>query len=133
MMISAFMPPMEFCGFYAMRTTFRLLDRSFSSDTSKTKKRNNQQYIDLYSGPDYLIHFRYSTLLLHSSICMIYGTACPSLYLIALLAFVILHINERLAICYSYRQPAAIDDRLTNSCLNIMQTIPAISLMFVWW
>ena len=32
MMISAFMPPMEFCGFYGMRLVKRLLDRSFKSD-----------------------------------------------------------------------------------------------------
>lgn len=32
MMISALMPPMEFCGFYGMRFVKRILDRAFSSD-----------------------------------------------------------------------------------------------------
>lgn len=109
------------------------MDRSFTSDSYRSKKANSQLYIDLYSGADYALHARYSTLLLHCSVCLIYGTACPILYLIAFCAFFVLHINERLAICYSYKQPAAIDDRLTRHCLQIMTYLPIVSLMFVWW
>lgn len=40
MIINSIMPIAEAAGFWGMRIGFRMLDRSFSSDTYKSKKKS---------------------------------------------------------------------------------------------
>lgn len=42
MMFNVYWPAFEFCAFYGMRTTFRLLDRSFRCNSDVTKKTTIQ-------------------------------------------------------------------------------------------
>lgn len=110
MMISAVFPIGEFCGFWCLKYFMQLKDRSFTADEYHTKKESVQMYAELYTGPEYLVHFRYSNILLHVGIAFMYGTAMPLLYPIACLAFLVLFINERLLICYYYRMPPAFSE-----------------------
>lgn len=96
MVISMFMPIIEFLINYSMKTALRCLDRKFKSDYYITQKKNIQLYIDTYSGPDFVIHYRFSQIMNIVFVCMLYGTALPILYPIGLLSLIILHISERL-------------------------------------
>ena len=67
MAISAFMPYIEVMIAIIMKQIFRILDRGFfrSVDAYKaTKKTTKQAFIDLYAGPEYMIHFKYSTVIM---------------------------------------------------------------------
>lgn len=109
MLINAFMPVIEFCIFWCMREGFRRLDRGFGRDTYKSKKKSIQQYVDIYSGPDFMIHFRFSSLMNTTFVTMMYGTALPILFPISLIAFCVLYTLERCLVFYYYKQPPAFD------------------------
>lgn len=80
-----------------------------------------------------MIHFRYSTILNIVFICSMYGTAMPLVFPIALLAFVILYISERLQIFYFYKQPPAFDEKLTMNTLRMLLYSPLVFISFTYW
>lgn len=133
MIISAVFPLMEFSGYWTLNTFKRLRDKSFTSNKNLTKTPSPQAYIDLHAGPAYAIHYRYSSILLHVGISFVYGAAMPLLYPIAFLAYLILHVNERLLVCYYYREPPAFDEKLTLLCIKFIKCVPLLSLPVAFW
>jgi hypothetical protein len=133
MFMTALWPLIEFVMFYSIMNFSRCLDRGFSSDTFITGMPTVQAYIDLYAGPEYLIHYRYSTILLNIGVAFLYGTGMPYLYVCALLAFIILYLNERLLVCYYYREPPAFDEKMTLMVLDLVKYVPLMMLPFVFW
>ena len=134
-MISVAMwPIIEFFGFYGMRFTFRLLDRGICScDTYKTKKRTIQQYIDVYSGPEYMIHYKYSSIMMQTYVAFMYGAGIPILFPIALMGMFILYCVERLCVAFSYKQPPVFDEKLNKSTINILRGAPFLYVLFGFW
>lgn len=57
----------------------------------------------------------------------------PPLYGIACVAFVILYINERLLVCYYYREPPAFDEKMTMLTLDLVKWVPFIMLPMAFW
>ena len=133
MTINAVVPLIEFFMFFALRNFLRLLDRGFSKNVFQTKKKTIQQYVDVYSGSVYQIHYRYSGLMVAVYVCFMYGLGLPILFPIALLTFCCLYASERLAVCYLYKQPPMYDDKLNNTALNTMQWAPVLMLTFGYW
>lgn len=133
MFMTALWPLIELTMFYCIMNLQRSADRGFGPDTFKSGLPTVQAYVDLYAGPEYLIHYRYSTILLNMGIAFLYGTAMPYLYFCALLAFVILYINERLLICYYYREPPTFDEKMTLMTLEITKYVPLMMLPFAFW
>mmetsp|Transcript_6920 Transcript_6920/g.5166 ORF Transcript_6920/g.5166 Transcript_6920/m.5166 type:complete len:223 (-) Transcript_6920:562-1230(-) len=133
MIINAFMPLVEFGIGWGMSTFFRMMDRSFGSDTYKSKCKSVQQYVERYSGPVYQIHFRYSTILNTVFVTCMYGTAIPILYPVALLSFTILYLMERLLVFYYYKQPPAYDQQMTYTALNILRWAPFLMFAMGYW
>ena len=133
MFMTALWPLIEFAMFYALMNFSRWMDRGFGNDTFTTSLPTVQAYIDLYAGPDYLIHYRYATILLNIGVAFLYGTAMPYLYVTAVLAFIILYINERLLVCYYYREPPAFDEKMTLMTLELTKYVPLMMLPFVFW
>ena len=133
MFMTALWPLIEVAMFWSILNFSRWLDRGFGFDTFVTGMPTVQAYIDLYAGPEYLIHYRYATILLNIGVAFLYGTAMPYLYLCALLAFVILYINERLLVCYYYREPPAFDEKMTLMTLTLTKLVPLIMLPMAFW
>ena len=63
------------------------LDNKFSGDPYKTKKTSMAAYKDLYSGAEYVIHFKYSGVLNIVYITMMYGMGMPILFVLAAFYF----------------------------------------------
>lgn len=57
----------------------------------------------------------------------------PPLYGIACVAFIILYINERLLVCYYYREPPAFDEKMTQLTLDLTKWVPFIMLPMAFW
>ena len=129
----AIWPLIEFGMFWSLMNFSRCSDRSFTNDTYNTKAPSVQAYIDLYAGPEYLIHYRYAMILLQIGVAFCYGCAMPPLYGIACVAFVILYINERLLVCYYYREPPAFDEKMTTLTLDLVKYVPFIMLPMAFW
>jgi hypothetical protein len=133
MTIQAIFPLLEYTGFSNLLKFKRWKDRGFSSDEKKSKQVSIQNYADLYSGPEYLIHFRYATLLLFLYIAMIYGTAIPFLWLISMLGYTVYWFNERKLIFNYYRAPPAYDIEITETAFFIISISPFFSLPIAFW
>lgn len=133
MFITAIFPPLEFVIFYLLKNVSRWSDRGFGKNSLVTSMPTVQAYIDLYSGCDYSIDYRYATILLNISVAFLFGTAMPYLYLTAFLAFAILYTNERMVICYFARKPPSFDENMTLETLNIIKYVPFVMLPFVFW
>ena len=134
MMFNIYWPIVEFFVYYGMRSTFRLLDRGCSSCSDiKTKKTTIQQYVEIYSGPTYFIHYKYSSILNITFVTFMYGLGIPILFPIAVFAFLVLYLVEKVMIYYSYRQPPMYDNKLNNSVLNLLQYAPLLFLSFGYW
>lgn len=129
----AIWPLIEFGMFYSILNFTRCLDRKFGSDSFVTSQPTVQAYIDIYSGPAYLIHYRYAAILLQIGVAFCYGCTMPPLYAIACVAFIILYINERLLVCYYYREPPAFDEKMTLLTLQLVQWIPFVMLPMAFW
>lgn len=89
--------------------------------------------MDIYSGPDYTIHFRYSSIMNTCFVAMMYGTALPILYPISLFAFFVLYCLERLLVFYYYKQPPAFDQKMTLSTLNMLTWGPCLYFAMSYW
>ena len=133
MMFNIYWPIIEFFCFFGMRLGFRLLDRKFTCNVKSTKKTTIQQYVEIYSGPVYFIHYKYSSILNITFVTLMYGIGLPVLFPVAAIAILVLFIVERCMIYYSYRQPPLYDEKLSNSTLNILCYAPLLMLAFGFW
>ena len=129
----ALWPLIEIAMFGGMWWGMQYLDRDMGSDSYKTKMPTAQAYVDLYAGPVYLIHYRYSMILLHISCAFLYGTCMPVLYVVAFFAFIVLFVNERVLVCYYYREPPSFDEEITLKAMSLIGWIPTLVLPFVFW
>jgi hypothetical protein len=133
MMFNIYWPLIEFVSFYFLRFLMRLIDRGFGCNTDKTKKTTIQQYVEIYSGPVYFIHYKYSSILNITFVTFMYGLGIPILFPIAVLSFLVLYLVEKTMLYYSYRQPPMYDDKLNKSVLTKMTYAPLLFLIFGYW
>lgn len=80
-----------------------------------------------------MIHLRFSTIMNMIFVCFMYGTALPVLYPLAMWAFFVLFTLERVLVCYYYKQPPNLDDKLTQNALGILAWAPILHMMFSYW
>jgi hypothetical protein len=117
MSINAIFPIIEWAMFLAMRIFFRWIDRGFKCGENKenpTKTKSIMQYVDLYAGPEFLMHFKYSAMLNIVFVTMMYGIALPILFLYAILGLTVLWVSEKLLFFYTYRLPPSYDASLAK-------------------
>ena len=130
----AWFPILESLGYFGLRLLFRILDRGCCScDRYKTKKTSIQSYLDTYTGPAYLMHYKYSTILTVVYVTMMYGLGMPILFPIACLSFVVLYFQEKTMLYYGYRVPPMYDERLSQNVLDWLQTAPILLMVFGYW
>ena len=66
-------------------------------------------YVELYSGPEFLIHYKHSIILNSIWVTMLLGPGFPILFPISLMSMIILYMIEKLMLAYSYRKPPMYD------------------------
>jgi hypothetical protein len=134
MIFNAFYPIIDFGIFWCMRSTFRILDRPwFSFNKTKTKKTSIQGYMDIYLGPTYFMHYKYSTVLNICFVTFMYGFGMPILFPVSVVSFIVLYFIEKSMLYYSYRTPPMYDERLSDSVLNKLRVAPIFCLAFGYW
>lgn len=126
-------PIIEFFAFFGLRFLPRFLDQGFSTDPYNTKTTSIQAYINNYSGPVYLMHYKYAAILNIVFVTFTFGFGIPLLYPIAAAALFILYIVEKLMLYYAYRLPPMYDERLSQSVLDQLYYAPLFLLSFGYW
>ena len=74
-----------------------------------TNCTNKRDYIQLYAGLEYLIHFKYSSVLVQVYMSFMYGMFVPILFPIAAFGIANMYITEKIALTYIYRSPPMYD------------------------
>jgi hypothetical protein len=87
MLINSILPYVGLATGFIIPAIKRGLDNKFSGNPYKTKKTSMAAYKDLYSGADYVIHFKYSGVLNIVYITMMYGMGMPILFVLAAFNF----------------------------------------------
>jgi hypothetical protein len=133
MFTAAVFPIIEFCIAFGMKTAFKFLDRGCKLSGDTTKKNTIQAYINLYSGPEYAMHFKYSGMMNMLFVAFMYGLAIPMLFPISLIAFTILYTMEKLTLTYFFRKPPMFDEKLNDSAISKMKWAPIFMMFFGYW
>lgn len=133
MLINSIMPYVTLTTSFLIPMVKRRLDNKFTGNPYKSKKTSMAQFKDLYSGAEYAIHFKYSGILNIVYITLMYGLGMPILFALAAFNFFNQYICERIIVAWQVRLPAALDDKLTNNCINMLKWAPIIFLFNGYW
>jgi hypothetical protein len=144
MLYNVYWPIIEFFLWAGIRQAKRCVDRGFSmkeyntipdSDEldPRTSKKSLQTYVELYAGPVFFIHYKYSSILNIAFVTMMYGMGLPILFPIAALSFLTLYVMEKLLLHYVYREPPMYDEKLNKNALSILTYAPLLFLSFGYW
>ena len=137
MIINAFMPVISQVISDVLKAWGQRRDQSWEKDPAKakyvTKKTQVSQYMDLYMGPEYIVHFKYSSVFNITFVTMMYGVGIPILFPIAVLSYTILWISERYYVAYNFQMPPSLDDRLSKNAVNVLKYAPMIFLFNGFW
>lgn len=136
MTLNSVFPLIEFGMYFGMRFLPRWIDRSYScrhTDKYSTKTTSIMSYVDLYAGPEFQMHFKYSSILNITFVTFMFGLGLPLLFPYALLAMLILWLSETCLFYYSYRLPPMYDETLGNSVIQCMKSAPIFMMLFGYW
>lgn len=100
MCINAMLPYAGLAQGYMMPKVMQLLDNGCTGNPYKTKKTAVSGYKDLYSGANYILHFKYAGVLNIVFITMLYGIGMPLLFPIGAFNFFNQWVCERIIIAY---------------------------------
>lgn len=138
LLIQAFMPYVEICIALTIKTLLKWKDGGFpccprGAGEPKTKKVTNQQYINLYAGPEYMMHFRYSSIMLLVFVAFTYGLFLPVMFPIAGIGIFNMYVVERMTLAYYYRQPPMFDEKLNARAIDLLQQAPIMMFLIAYW
>lgn len=126
---------MEFFMYFGIRYVYRMCDQKkfWPSSVLDTRSQTLPNFVNIYLGPLFLVHYKYSFLLNIVFVTFMYGSVMPILFPIAWFQIFIFYCTERLMVYYSYQRPPMYDDAITKSCINLMYGAPCILLIFAAW
>jgi len=133
MFFNLYYPLLEAGMYWAIRAFGRCRDRGCRLSGRTTKQASIQAYMNVWSGPVYYMHYKYSSIMTITFITFIYGFGMPILFPIACGSFIVLYIVEKWLLFYGYRLPPMYDERLSQDVLNKLQFAPILYLMFGYW
>ena len=73
-----------------------IIDTGYTLDVYETKKTTMQNYKAVYSGPEFMIQFKYADVLNITYTAMLYGVGMPVLWPLAALAVANQRLCERI-------------------------------------
>jgi len=98
-----------------------------------TRKTTRAPFKAIWSGTDYVIHFKYSGVLNIVYIAFFYGIGLPLLFPIAAMSIFSQWVNERFNVAYVNKLPPTLDDKLTNNAINMLKWAPLLLCFNGYW
>ena len=105
--------------FYCWALFKRFLDSKCTNGRT-TKLKTKSQYENLYTGDEFPIGQRYATILINLSICFIYGTYCPIIYIFFTTFLITTFLVDKYLIINYYKKPPYYDNYLSNKFKNFL-------------
>ena len=91
----------------------RCLDSGLQNGKT-TKKGTISEYNELYVGPEFPIGERYCSILVNFTICLLYGTYAPIIYLFFLAFLISTFITDKFLLLNYYKKPLNYDEYLSK-------------------
>lgn len=126
-----FAPPDRFIGVDEDGNEYEEI--SYASLVTPTQLTNKRDYIALYAGLEYLIHFKYSSVLVQIYLAFMYGMFIPILFPIAAFGIANMYITEKISLIYIYREPPMYDETLNKKALEILKKAPIMMFVMGYW
>ena len=133
MTINSIYPYIDIAISFGMKLAFRFLDTRCLCCKRPTKLLTIQQYVNLYSGPQHLMHFKYAAILNTVWVTFMFGLALPMLFPIAAFTFFNYYLCEKFLLTYYYQKPPMYDEKLNNTALAWAQYAPMLMMAFGYW
>lgn len=133
MVFNVYYPILEVLGYWALRGLTRCMDRGCKWSSTTTKSTSIQGYINTYQGPQYFMHYKYSSVLTIVYMTFMFGFGMPVLFPIAMASFLVLYGLEKGMLFYGYVMPPMYDERLSNDVLSKLQFAPFLYVCFGYW
>ena len=118
---------------YALRAIKRCKDKSFTKDGTTTNSSGIQQYVDIHSGPEYSMHYKYSAIQNIIYITMVFGVGMPLLFPIAAVSLLVMYISEKFMLYYVNKRPPVYDSSLHDLLLENIEKPQLFLLVFGYW
>jgi hypothetical protein len=81
----------------------------------------------------YLMHFKYSSIMVQVFVSFMYGMFMPILFPIALVGIINMYFVERLTLAWFYRQPPVFDGKLNTAAIKVLKTAPIGMFVLGYW
>jgi hypothetical protein len=129
------MPYVNFTVVHLSTFAKRFIDsgKSQFDETPKTRCITIQDYVNLYTGPEADIHFRYSIIINLIFVTFTHGVALPILFPIALFTLFNFYVTERYLFAYFYKKPPLFDNEMNARALGLLQYAPVMMILFGYW
>lgn len=98
-----------------------------------TKTTTIFDYLELYSGPAFFIHLKYSIVIKIVVVTLMYGVFIPAVYLWAFIALLVFYIVEKYQIFYYYKKPPMHNKNLCLFVMENMQWAPVLGYIMGFW
>jgi hypothetical protein len=98
-----------------------------------TKANSIQQYVDLYQGEEYYMHFKYASMMNITYVTFMYGAGLPILFFYAFLAHLVLYHVEKISFYYIYKMPPMYDESTLYLVMQYYACAPYLLLSFSYW
>ena len=117
---------------FSYRKLFRLLDKTNDSEMP-SKSSTIFQYVKKHAGPEYFMHYKYSSIMTVVYLTMMFGPAMPILFPICFKTLLVLYTLEIFMLHYVYKQPPSYDEKLNNRVLKNLSFAPILMLAMSFW
>ena len=115
-------PMIEFLVYLAIRHLKRILDQKSlcPCDKYKTRARTIYHFEQIYSGPQFFVHYRLAFIVNIVYVTFLFGPGMPILFPIALAGLIFTYVSERLRMAYSYQKPPMYNSQLAATTLSAL-------------
>jgi hypothetical protein len=108
----------------------RCLDRRFSLNTKRTSKIIQDDYENLYTGPNFILEVRYAQVLFTMFVTITFSSVMPSLFVVNFFVLLIQFWVDKFLVFNYYRKTVDYTKHLSSSIVNLLPL--AIFLHFIF-
>lgn len=132
-LVQGLMPYINVVKEFTIAGLKRKVDQKCSGNRFKTRAHTMQLYKGVYTGKNWMIHFKYSDALNITFLAMLYGIGMPIMFFMAMIIISNQRLAERTQVAFNMRQPPAMDDKLSRSVISILKYAPLCLLFNGFW
>ena len=133
MLFSIITPHIANFFLHFVRFTIRWFDRGWTRDVKRTKKIFQIDYETLYLGPEYLIEFRYSNMIVMVYLALLFGGGMPILYFFAAWIFCVTYWIDKITLLRIYRKPPRFGIEVIRFARNMLIVGVILHFGFNFW